>query len=156
MDHVFVLYDRDSDSVWYPLGERTFDAVSGSRQGESIPFLDKPSPQPLADWLAAYPDSTILLPTEDDVRMLNRPYLGVSLEDGPEGLLIGEVVEGAPAETAGLRAADVIVSVDGHGIDERKDLFEAMSELNPGDVVDVIVRRDGSETTVPVTLGKRE
>ena len=47
MNHVFVLYDRSSDSIWYPLDDGTVDAVAGARRGSSIPILDEPAPTPL-------------------------------------------------------------------------------------------------------------
>ena len=62
LDQVFVLYDRDSDSIWYPLGDGTLDAVGGRRRGESLEILDEPAPLPLGSWLAEHPDSTVLLP----------------------------------------------------------------------------------------------
>ena len=40
MDNVFVLYDRATQSVWYP-GENALEAVSGSLKGSSIEFLDE-------------------------------------------------------------------------------------------------------------------
>lgn len=61
-DNVFVLYDRDTESVWYPLSDNTMDAVSGPRRGRSIPFLDQPERMPLAKWRALHPDTTVLLP----------------------------------------------------------------------------------------------
>ncbi|MCP3905975.1 MAG: DUF3179 domain-containing protein [Planctomycetes bacterium] len=64
-DDVFVLYDRSSNSVWYPLSDESLDAVAGARRGESIPFLDEPTPVSLGAWLDEHPGSEILLPTED-------------------------------------------------------------------------------------------
>ena len=63
MDNVFVLYDRQSESVWYPLTDATMDAVSGTRKGTSIPFLAEPNPVPLSDWLKNHPNTKVLLPT---------------------------------------------------------------------------------------------
>lgn len=63
MDRVFVLYDRLTDSVWYPLGEGTMDAVAGELKGTAIPLLAEPTPLPLEDWLEQHPDSKVLLPT---------------------------------------------------------------------------------------------
>lgn len=62
MDNVFVLYDRLTDSVWYPLGNGTMDAVAGVLKGTSIPLLAEPSPVRLEDWLKVHPDSKVLLP----------------------------------------------------------------------------------------------
>ena len=72
MEHVFVLYDRLTHSVWYPGEDATLDAVGGSRLGESIPFLDEPAPVTLGEWLEQHPDSTVLLPTEEDLVRLER------------------------------------------------------------------------------------
>lgn len=64
MNHVFVLYDRATDSVWYPLTDGTMDAVSGPNKGKQIPFLDKPVLMQLADWKKLHPDTLVLLPPE--------------------------------------------------------------------------------------------
>lgn len=63
MDNVFVLYDRLTDSLWYPLGDGTMDAVAGQLKGTSIPLLDEPSPLRLEEWLKQHPDSKVLLPS---------------------------------------------------------------------------------------------
>ena len=159
MDRVFVLYDRASESIWYPLGEQSFDAIAGERRGDSIPFLDKPAPQPLADWLAEHPDSQILLPTVEDVEMLRRyadmPYLGVQLSESDDGLSIDGVLDDTPAMHAGLLAGDVLRRLDGQDIRTRDDLSEIMSDHSPGDVVKVIILRSGRELALEVTLGSR-
>lgn len=62
MDNVFVLYDRLSDSVWYPMTDNSMDAVSGELQGKAIPLIAKPEVTTLQKWLEKYPDSKILLP----------------------------------------------------------------------------------------------
>ncbi len=159
MDRIFVLYDRDTDSIWYPLGDQTFDAVAGDRRGKSIPFLAEPAPQPLADWLAEHPDSQILLPSTEDVELLERfanmPYLGVQLSEGDDGLSIDGVMDDTPALKAGLVAGDVIRSLDGQAIRTRDDLGEAMSDHSPGDVVELVILRSGRELTLEVTLGAR-
>ena len=72
MDRVFVLYDRLTNSVWYPGQAATLEAVGGSRLGKSIRFLDEPAPATLGEWLEGHPDSTVLLPTEEDLAHLER------------------------------------------------------------------------------------
>ena len=62
MDDVFVLYDRGSDSIWYPIDDQTFQAVGGDKQGESLAILDEPAPMALGDWLDREPDTLVLLP----------------------------------------------------------------------------------------------
>ncbi len=66
MNNVFVLYDRETGTVWYPLKENTFDAVSGPDTGMKIEFISKPVPISLKDWAKDHPDTDVLLPTEED------------------------------------------------------------------------------------------
>lgn len=62
MKNVFVLYDRSTDSVWYPLTDMTFDAVAGKAKGTSIDFIAKPEVMRLREWKKLYPDTEVLLP----------------------------------------------------------------------------------------------
>ncbi len=73
MNRVFVLYDRTSGSLWYPLGDGTMDAIAGPLKGTSIPLLDEPSPLRLEDWLKQYPDSKVLLPSPHSKTVLSIP-----------------------------------------------------------------------------------
>jgi hypothetical protein len=66
MNNTFVLYDRATGSVWYPLTDRTLDAVAGPEKGSKISFTAKPEPMPLKEWLKAHPGSKVLLPAERD------------------------------------------------------------------------------------------
>lgn len=72
MESVFVLYDRSSDSVWYPTSDEQLEAVSGPRRGESIAILDEPAPITLGEWLDLHPESTVLLPGEEDLERMRR------------------------------------------------------------------------------------
>jgi len=60
-NNTFLLYDRSTDSVWYPQESKQMNAVSGSNQGHSLPFLAEPTPQPLAEWHESHPDSLVLI-----------------------------------------------------------------------------------------------
>jgi len=151
MDHVFVLYDRASDSVWYP-GETSLDAVGGERKGESIPFVDKLSPLELGDWLERYPQSTVLLPSEEDAREMKRPYLGIGLEETDGALVISRIGEDSPAAEAGLEPGDVLRTFDGHVLESRSELRELLLDYGPGDAVEVAVERDGEELALTATL----
>ena len=63
MDSVFVLYDRQTESVWYPLSRGNMNAVSGPRKGDTIPILAEPGVVTLGKWFKMHPDSKVLLPT---------------------------------------------------------------------------------------------
>ena len=62
-NHLFVLYDRVTDSVWYPLHRGTLDAVSGPAKGTRIKLLAEPRKMKLSEWMKKHPDSKVLLPS---------------------------------------------------------------------------------------------
>ncbi len=72
MNNVFVLYDRNTDSVWYPLNDNSFDAVSGPYKGQSLPFLEEPPVMRLHEWAALHPETLVLLPPPPSARELER------------------------------------------------------------------------------------
>lgn len=57
----FVLYDRQTDSIWYPLQDDAFDAISGPQRGQKIPYLAKPDVTTLGQWRQKHPHTTVLL-----------------------------------------------------------------------------------------------
>jgi S1-C subfamily serine protease len=88
-----------------------------------------------------------------------------------EGILLVEVVQGSPADRAGLRGGqqqvrigryilpvggDIVTAIDGEAITGDRDLIRFLDiETNVGQTVQVSVYRDGGEMTIPVTLGER-
>jgi len=109
-------------------------------------------------------------------------YLGVSTQgiwpqlaeeldlDVETGALIAEIVEGGPADDAGLKGSDgqrtfqgaqfdtggdVIIAVDGNRLERESDLAELISRQRPGQTVQVEVIRDGERQTIEVELEPR-
>jgi S1-C subfamily serine protease len=66
--------------------------------------------------------------------------LGLS---GAEGALVTQVLLGSPAEQAGLRSGDVIVSIDQTTVMVPADVRNAVGLLRVGDTVDIGLLRDG-------------
>lgn len=153
MNRVFVLYDRNTDSIWYPLGDRTFDAVSGARKGTQVPFLSEQDPVSLGDWLEDHPDSLVLMPPAEDTAPSNAGFLGVRMD--PEGGGIAEVVAGSGAASAGLLAGDRILRIGDHEVGSRDDLLAALRDTRADDVLTLVIERDGVQRTLEVTLGSR-
>jgi serine protease Do len=71
------------------------------------------------------------------------------------GLLVSSVVDGSPADKAGLKAGDVITEVDGERIGETDDLSRVINRREQGDITLTIVR-DKKTRTVRVTPERRE
>ena len=63
-NNTFLLYDRKSESVWYPYKSSAMNAVSGQSKGSAIPFLAEPDPLPLAEWRALHAESLVLVENE--------------------------------------------------------------------------------------------
>jgi serine protease Do len=72
-----------------------------------------------------------------------------------EGVLITNVLDGTPAEKAGLKAGDVITAVNGTAIHDGNQLVDKISQLAIGDKAQVRFLRDGKEQTQSVGIGDR-
>src|SRR5258708_37941403 len=71
------------------------------------------------------------------------------------GVLLADVRPGSPADKAGIRGKDKIVSIGGPRIENLYDMSYALQDHKPGDTVDIIVLRDGVRTTLRATLSTR-
>jgi len=66
------------------------------------------------------------------------------------GVPIAEVYKGSPADRAGLRSGDVLISLDGRWTTSITDVFDAAGDVKPGRDAAVVILRDGVEKTVIV------
>jgi putative serine protease PepD len=71
----------------------------------------------------------------------------------PEGLFVQAVTPGGPAAMAGLRADDVITTIDGEPATSNIQLQELTLTKKPGDTVSIGYTRAGQATTATITLG---
>jgi serine protease Do len=71
----------------------------------------------------------------------------------PKGVLIRQVAAGQPADQGGIKANDVVVSVDGASVEGPRDLQRIISSTPVGKVVKISLMREGKETEVAVTVG---
>ena len=79
-----------------------------------------------------------------------------TIVDADEGVLAADVEPGSPAETAGLKANDLILAVAGEPagavfVEDLPALRTRFAALEPDRKVDLLVRRDGRELTLPLT-----
>jgi putative serine protease PepD len=85
---------------------------------------------------------------------VDHAYLGVSLPDDGAAQF-DRVVEGGPADRAGLQTDDEVTEVDGDPIETGDELRAAIDAKKPGDKITLTITRNGDERTVQVTLGRR-
>ena len=96
-----------------------------------------------------------------------RPYMGITylavtdaqtaaqLNVTAYGVYVVDVVQGGPADKAGLKTGDRIVSIDGTEIAQKDDLGTLMQNHKAGDTIEITVARGGQMQTVNVTLGEK-
>jgi len=73
----------------------------------------------------------------------------------PYGVIVKEVAAGSPAADATLQAGDVILSVDGHAIENHSQLIEQVQETPVGERVTMSVLRTGERLSLPVRIQER-
>jgi S1-C subfamily serine protease len=84
-----------------------------------------------------------------------RPYLGVRVGETGNGVYIGEVSAKSPAAKAGLKAGDVIVSVNGKPTTTSDELGSVLAAYKPGQTVTLkVTHQSGASDLVKVTLGE--
>lgn len=72
------------------------------------------------------------------------------------GVGITQVVQGSPAEKAGLRKDDVILRLDGENVTSVRKLNRLVSEIAPDHNVRITISRNGAEQELTATIGKRK
>jgi putative serine protease PepD len=105
----------------------------------------------------AVPANTVrdVIPRLERGETIRRAYLGVSTAEANGGALVREATAGGPAARAGLRTGDLIVAVGGERIAGPDDVAAAIQDREPGESVDVEVRRYGELRTLEVRLAAR-
>jgi serine protease Do len=71
-----------------------------------------------------------------------------------KGALVSEVVKDSPAERAGIRRGDIIVSLQGKEVENVSDLPRLVAAIPVGDKINIGLLRDGKKIEVTATIGK--
>jgi serine protease Do len=118
----------------------------------------------------AMPSNTVVQVYNDLIspsHKVTRGAIGISFREGlsgavgrvygfKNGVLVQFVTPGGPSDKAGLKARDIIISIDGRPIKDGNDLVEEIASRHPGTTVRIGYLRDGKQADTTVTIGDRD
>ncbi|MGH9146016.1 MAG: PDZ domain-containing protein, partial [Vicinamibacterales bacterium] len=111
--------------------------------------------------------ATGILPQLKKIGRVSRGYIGVALTDvtpdlqrslkldSTDGALVQDITDGSPGDRAGLRAYDLIVSVDGKAVENNDELIREIASRTPGSVARLDIIRDRRDLQLQIRLGER-
>ncbi len=91
--------------------------------------------------------------TEDEPRAPG--FLGVLLSREGRSVVVDQLVEGSPAEEAGLKEGDAVLQYDDHPMRELDDFIRYVGRKSPGDSLRLLIERDDDLKRLTATLGQR-
>ncbi len=71
------------------------------------------------------------------------------------GVRIGGLTPGSPGEAAGMKAGDILIGMGGQEIADLQGMTDVLRSHKPGQTVELVVLRDGTELRLQATLGSR-
>jgi len=73
----------------------------------------------------------------------------------PAPAVLGNVIEGGPADHAGLKTGDRIVAIGGVAVNDFRDIVNKIG-AHPGETLDITYRRAGVDHTIPVDVASEQ
>ena len=118
----------------------------------------------------AMPSNTVVQVYNDLIspsHKVTRGSIGISFREGlsgavgrvygfKSGVLVQTVTPGGPADKAGLKPRDIIITIDGRSIKDGNDLVAEIASRHPGTSARIGYVRDGKEADTTVTIGDRD
>jgi len=105
---------------------------------------------PTSNVIFAFALGAILFTNPMFAMVVPEPFLSSFYEEAEDGVLVLSIIDGGGAQQAGIQENDVIIKINDVNIASAVDLQK--NPLEPGDMVDVTVLRDGSQIVFPVTI----
>jgi serine protease DegQ len=117
----------------------------------------------------AIPVTTVKTVLEEIIKtgQVTRGWIGVEPQDitrelaegfglgEKSGTIIAGVLKGGPADKAGMRPGDILITVDGKPIGDTTEMLNSIAQLTPGKPAKLTVLRKRQETNLEITVGKR-
>ena len=96
-----------------------------------------------------------------------RGWIGVEVQDltpelaesfkraSADGALIAGVLKDGPADKAGMKPGDIVVTVDGKAVNDSSVMLNLIAALPPGETGVITVVRNQAEKVIKIKVGKR-
>jgi serine protease Do len=118
----------------------------------------------------AMPSNTVVMVYNDLIspsHKVTRGSIGIQFREGlssavnrvygfKNGVLVQQVQPGGPADKAGLKAKDIITTIDGRAIKDGDDLVNEIASRPPGSTIRLGYIRDGKPEDTTVAIGDRD
>ncbi|MFN0039888.1 MAG: trypsin-like peptidase domain-containing protein [Burkholderiales bacterium] len=98
---------------------------------------------------------------------VTRGWIGVEVQDvsaelaesfklpNTQGTLIAGVLRGGPADRAGVKPGDVLLAIEAEPVVDSTSMLNLIAALEPGKSASLKIRRNRSELSIPIKVGKR-
>ena len=118
----------------------------------------------------AMPSNTVVAVYNDLIgpsHKVTRGSIGIQFREGlsgavnrvygfKNGVLVQQIQPGGPADKGGLKAGDIITTIDGRNIKDGDDLVNEIASRRPGSTIHLGFMRDGKPQDATVTIGDRD
>ena len=145
--------ERATDGRDGPLAEG-FTYYNANEPNQAIAFFAKASAP--GAWRAKLGTALTMLANSTDAEAAGagtvRGYVGMALGLETETVVIQGVLENSPAEKAGLKPGDLLVSVGGQAAGRLETTVDLVRREKPGSDIAIRVRRDGKEKDITVRV----
>jgi serine protease Do len=95
---------------------------------------------------------TVTLQLVEAIQPWRHAMLGIISKPDNDGLVVQDLVPDGPAELAGVRPGDRLVSLLGSPLSDQAEMESRLMTLEPGATVELVLQRDEGQTTLPLVL----
>jgi serine protease Do len=85
-------------------------------------------------------------------RLGAKPWLGFSRAEGDGRVVVEEIVPNGPADKAGIKKGDTILSIEGKDMPDKDVLSKLLESRGPGDTIKILVQRGEAKLEYPLTI----
>lgn len=151
---------NDTDSIYRLIntdisGTATSNGVILNLHGEVVGIITMAYNSDNTNFITAYAINDVRNLMQNLVNKKRMPYLGIkgqtvtdeiaATNKIPKGIYISAVETNSPAYKSGIQSGDVITQINGTGINNMESLMIQLEKSNPGDNVNVTIKRRGRE-----------